>query len=78
MELSGFETLTDEVVCHCLGITRSEVVTAVDMTGASSVRDIMRCTEAGTGCTACHSRIRQLLAGARQCPSGSSPTCVTR
>jgi NAD(P)H-nitrite reductase large subunit len=76
MELSGFETLTDEVVCHCLGIARSEIVTAADVTDATSVRDIMKCTGAGTGCTACHGGIRRLLAN--QCPSGSSPTCVTR
>lgn len=79
MAHAGFEMVTDEIVCHCLQVSRSEVVTAADVTGASSVRDIMKCTGAGKGCTACHRRIRNLLAEtADQCPSGSSPTCVIR
>lgn len=76
MDQSGFATLTDEIVCHCLRVARSEIVTAAEVTGASSVRDIMKCTGAGTGCTACHRRIRNALAD--QCPAGSSPTCVMR
>lgn len=76
MELTGFETLNDEIVCHCLQVTRAEIVTAADVTDASTVRDIMKCTGAGKGCTACHRRIRNLLAD--QCPAGSSPTCVIR
>jgi NAD(P)H-nitrite reductase large subunit len=55
-------TETDEVVCHCLQIRRSEVKTAAGTQEATSVRRIMKATDAGTGCTACHSRIRQLLA----------------
>jgi bacterioferritin-associated ferredoxin len=42
----------------------------------------MRMTGAGTGCTACHRRIRQLLVDrvepADQCPPSPSPTCVIR
>ncbi|MBC8290276.1 MAG: (2Fe-2S)-binding protein [Planctomycetes bacterium] len=56
------ETSTDEIVCHCLQIHRSEILTAAETQDANSVRCIMKSTDAGTGCTACHSRIRQLLA----------------
>lgn len=51
----------DDVVCHCLQIRRSEIKTAASMRESATVRCVMKMTDAGTGCTACHSRIRQLL-----------------
>lgn len=56
------ESRTDEIVCHCLQIRQSEIRTAAEIQDASSVRCVMKATDAGTGCTACHSRIRRLLA----------------
>ena len=55
-------TGSDEVVCHCLQIRQSEIKTAVGTHEATTVRSIMKATDAGTGCTACHSRIRQQIA----------------
>lgn len=74
MGSAGYKT--DETVCHCLQVTTSEIVTAADVAGASTVREVMKCTGAGKGCTACHRRIRTLLAD--QCPSGASPICVIK
>ena len=61
-ECSLTEASTDEIVCHCLQIRRSEIATAAETQDASTVRCVMKATDAGTGCTACHSRIRRLLA----------------
>jgi len=53
---------SDEVVCHCLQIRRSEIKTAADQGKFVTVRCIMQQTDAGTGCTACHAQIRRILA----------------
>ena len=57
------------VVCHCLGITEDELVTALTTHGLRSVREVRRQTGAGTGCNCCHTRIQLLL----QSYSSSSP-----
>ena len=84
---TAFETTADPIVCRCLGITEAEIKTAADVSVETpTVRCIMQMTGAGSGCTACHRRIRQLLAEQRaaelelvdQCAApSSSPTCVT-
>jgi bacterioferritin-associated ferredoxin len=76
----------DRVVCRCLGITESEIRSALIEGTGECLRTIMRETGAGTGCTCCHRAIRDLLDRERlqeqlsaQCEgSASSPTCVTR
>lgn len=71
-----------QIVCHCLGIDRDSVEDAVDTIGCTSLKEVIRQTGAGSGCTACHCAIRDILAGGcpgvAQCPSGSSPICVMR
>ena len=69
---------TDRIVCHCLGIRESAVRHAVEIGGSQCVRDVMAQTEAGTGCTACHGRIKALLKQQQQAENhspGSSPIC---
>ena len=77
---------TDRVVCHCLGITESEIRCALMQGTAECLRTVMRETGAGTGCTCCHRAIKDILARERlqerlnaQCDGdSSSPTCVTK
>ena len=67
----------EEVVCHCLKVTLAEVESAIVTSDDPSLRCVMRMTGAGTGCTACHRAIRNLIQA--QCPpTASSPTCVMR
>ena len=58
-------TQTDRTVCHCLGIRESQIRDGIAIHGSECVRDIMQCTRAGTGCTACHRRIRAMLEESR-------------
>jgi bacterioferritin-associated ferredoxin len=60
--MASFLPPSDEIVCHCLRISESEVRTAMDTAQANSLRGIMKATDAGTGCTVCHCRIRQVIA----------------
>jgi len=65
-----------KILCHCLGLSESDVREAVALDGLDSVREVMENTEAGSGCTACHAAIKRLIRD--QCPASSSPTWVTR
>ena len=50
------------VVCACLQVTERQLQAAVQQDGAQSVRELIRTTGAGTGCTACHRRLESCLA----------------
>jgi len=52
---------SDPEVCHCLGITESEIRAARDFGDCETVNDVKSVTEAGSGCTACHRRIIDVL-----------------
>lgn len=53
---------SDPLVCRCLQVCRSQIVDCIAVTGAESVRDVSGHTGAGSGCLACHCRIKNLLA----------------
>ena len=61
----------ESIVCHCLEVSESTVSDAIAVCGLSSVREICRETGAGSGCTACHARLKQLLRKTNQ----SAPVC---
>ena len=52
----------DATLCHCLRISHAEVTDCIAVTGAESVGEVAQQTGAGSGCMACHCRIRELLA----------------
>lgn len=53
---------TDRLVCRCLRVYESDVVEAVATSQVESLRDVIRQTGAGSGCTACHHKLCQFLA----------------
>jgi len=57
---------SETIICHCLGISESTVADAVAVCGLASVKDVCRETGAGSGCTACHARLRELLRKSNQ------------
>jgi NifU-like protein len=57
---------SETIVCRCLGISESTVADAVAVCGLATVKDVCRETGAGSGCTACHARLRDLLRKASQ------------
>lgn len=50
-------------LCHCTGVTEATVRRAIDEGIATDLESVMACTGAGTGCRACHCRIRRVLDG---------------
>jgi NifU-like protein len=51
----------ETIICHCLAISESTVADAVAVCGLATVKEVCRETGAGSGCTACHARLRELL-----------------
>ena len=51
----------DPVVCVCLQVTERQLREAVERSGVQTVRELIRATEAGTGCTACHGQLESCL-----------------
>jgi NAD(P)H-nitrite reductase large subunit len=65
---------TDPVVCHCLGITHSEIIAAGEFGDCETVSDVKDLTKAGSGCTSCHSRIIAMLQASRQAKVAAAQT----
>jgi len=55
-------TCPERLVCRCLQVTESEVVTMIETLGLRTVREVRQATGAGDGCTCCHDEIRKQLA----------------
>lgn len=56
------------VVCRCLHIRQAEIVNAISLCGATSVKEVRQLTGAGVGCTCCHRQINQLINACGTCP----------
>jgi NAD(P)H-nitrite reductase large subunit len=51
----------DRIVCECLNVSERQICAAIRGGKACSLRQIAACTEAGSGCTACHPALEALL-----------------
>lgn len=59
--MSIVESSTDKMVCYCYGLRESDIRQSVQLHGCQELSAIMSCSGAGTGCTACHRRIQDVL-----------------
>ena len=50
-----------KIVCECLDVSEADILDAIRTHKLQSVKDIAHYTEAGNGCTACHSVLRDYL-----------------
>lgn len=57
----GGATCGEVVVCRCLNVTENEVHLAISTYNVETVRELGRCTGAGKGCMACHSKLRAMI-----------------
>jgi NAD(P)H-nitrite reductase large subunit len=58
-------TTADPVICHGLQVRASQMSDCVSVYGMETVADVKAHCGAGGGCTACHRRIRDLIAAQR-------------
>jgi NAD(P)H-nitrite reductase large subunit len=52
---------SDQIVCRCLRVTESGLVEALRTEELRDFVDVRRRTGAGSGCMACHGRIKEYL-----------------
>ncbi len=52
---------THKIVCECLQVTEEEILLAVRTREIKTVKDIIKYTQAGDGCTACHPLLKEYL-----------------
>jgi bacterioferritin-associated ferredoxin len=72
---------SDQIICRCLRVFESELVEALSTEEICDLNDVRRRTGAGSGCTACHRRIKEYLNKGRlySCSSSSvPPSCSER
>jgi bacterioferritin-associated ferredoxin len=65
---------TDKVICHCLGVTETDIRSAIATGTVQTIKCIMTGTGAGTGCTACIRRLNALIG--EGCAHSSPPSVV--
>jgi len=65
----------ETLVCYCYDVTEEQIQRSIQTFDTQTVEEVARLTRAGTGCTACHCRIRRMLAGLPA--SCTAEMCVT-
>ena len=56
-----FSVGEDLVVCKCLGITEVEVIEITRIKKIGSLMELRIESEAGSGCTSCHKKLKQII-----------------
>ncbi len=59
------EDLDGELVCHCFGVTDTQIRRAVLENNLTTLEEVTNFTKAGGGCGECHARIEEIIAEAR-------------
>lgn len=67
-----------KIVCDCLQVTEAQLTRAIKEEGLRTVKEVVACTGAGAGCTACHPLIRDYLEKLRSLEKGSTPLSSAR
>lgn len=49
------------LICSCESITKGDLFVAVDQQGCDSMKSLMKCTKAGTGCGGCKPMVNDIL-----------------
>jgi NAD(P)H-nitrite reductase large subunit len=53
--------MNDKTICTCMGVTRQEIIDAINEKGCKTFEDIQRETQAGTVCGGCEGEINEIL-----------------
>lgn len=51
----------DRVVCRCLNVTETQIIQAITTRDVHTIRELKRLTNAGDGCTCCHTQLQEYL-----------------
>lgn len=53
----------NETICNCMGVSRGEIMDAIQKQGLKTVEEVGNETGAGTGCGGCQPVIEEILKG---------------
>jgi nitrite reductase (NADH) large subunit len=53
----------DEVICSCKGVTKGDICNAIETHGLTTLADVKKITQAGTGCGGCLSVVNDIFEG---------------
>lgn len=51
----------DKIVCHCFGIGEEALIEITRLKKITSLWELREETEAGSGCSACHRKLKQII-----------------
>ncbi len=51
----------EEIICHCMEVTRGEIMDAISSNALKTVDEVGDATEAGTFCGSCQDDIEEIL-----------------
>jgi NAD(P)H-nitrite reductase large subunit len=51
----------EEIICHCMEITRGEIIDAIKNNHLTTIEEVGDATEAGTVCSSCQDDIEEIL-----------------
>ncbi|MDR2126596.1 MAG: (2Fe-2S)-binding protein [Prevotellaceae bacterium] len=51
----------NETVCHCMDVSRGDIIKAIKELNLKTVEEVGKATEAGTGCGGCQPVIQEIL-----------------
>jgi NAD(P)H-nitrite reductase large subunit len=51
----------EEIICHCMGVSRGTIEDAIKADGLKTVDEVGNATDAGTGCGGCQDTIQEIL-----------------
>lgn len=61
--MSATQSASKALICYCYEVSELQIRRAIEVAGTRTIEDLSEHTGAGGGCTACHYRLRRLLAG---------------
>lgn len=50
-----------EIICHCMDVSKEEIVKAIREKKLQTVEEVGEATQAGTGCGGCQDEIQAIL-----------------
>jgi bacterioferritin-associated ferredoxin len=68
----------ERFLCHCLQVTEDTVMEALAELQIRSLKDLRQHTGAGSGCTACHHKLRRYIERYAQSSSSAEPICSVK
>lgn len=55
------QTEVGKIICHCFGVDEPALIEITRLKGITNLSELRQETEAGSGCTACHHKLKKII-----------------